>query len=230
MVNLPDQFMPNTEGPLAARTSMAYALEQDGYCAAAEFMSYALYADLFDMARRVYDLCDAGVVVDEWFTVWRGIRLSKITDHIPEGFIHSFNMRLSERMNEDWKMNVDASFFRRVEKDLPPSHATWHCDADGASTQNLGDRCLTVWIPLDDVGETKPSLELIVGSHKFMKTAPRNLGAGRDDAFIAAIEGDHYTPKMVTGDALIFDHYTLHRTQQMENFQPRISAELRFTP
>jgi hypothetical protein len=40
--------------------------------------------------------------------------------------------------------------------------------------------------------------------------------------------GERWTPILNLGDVLIFDEYTLHRTQKMAKFKPRTTMELRF--
>jgi hypothetical protein len=50
----------------------------------------------------------------------------------------------------------------------------------------------------------------------------------RDDEFVAAI-GSSFTPELNPGDALVFDQFTLHRTQCVASpATVRISCEFRF--
>ena len=105
----------------------------------------------------------------------------------------------------------------------------WHIDADGAQTAGEA-MCVNVWLPLDAVGTDLPSLDVIPGSHRKMRDLPllTNEEYDRDDAFAAAL-GTAVTPRLKPGDALIFDQYTLHRSQPTtrKGFS-RTSCELRF--
>jgi ectoine hydroxylase-related dioxygenase (phytanoyl-CoA dioxygenase family) len=87
-----------------------------------------------------------------------------------------------------------------------------------------------VWLPLDAVGAGLPSLEMVVGSHDKMRQLPLLMGERRyrDDAF-AASAGTKIVPQLDPGDAIIFDHFTLHRTQrQIGGIFERTSCEFRF--
>ena len=71
---------------------------------------------------------------------------------------------------------------------------------------------------------------MVVGSHDKMRQLPLLTGERRyrDDAF-AASAGIKIVPKLDPGDAIIFDHFTLHRTQpQISEIFERTSCEFRF--
>lgn len=122
-----------------------------------------------------------------------------------------------------WRSEM--SFFRRLRAPVP-----WHCDAEAASTLKLAPACTIVWVPLDQVGRDAPGLELIEGSDELMRERndrplPPNLH--RSDAFADAIHGRRLAPVLDPGDALVFNHFHLHRTQLIPG--ERTNVELRFT-
>ena len=72
---------------------------------------------------------------------------------------------------------------------------------------------INVWLPLDTVGSLLPSLDIIPAFHKKMRTlALMRDRVYRDDTFAASF-GSTVTPILDPGDALVFDQFTLHRTQ-----------------
>jgi hypothetical protein len=140
---------------------------------------------------------------------------------------------IAERARREFgesRLSAEASLCRRHVK--PLSYIMWHIDADGAGTHKL-DPCFNVWIPLADVGTDLPSLQFIPGSHRKMRTLPLlppNPGHRSDEWVRANFAQSPFTPTLRCGDALIFDHYVLHRTQPLKaQSGPRVSAELRFT-
>ena len=121
------------------------------------------------------------------------------------------------------------SFFRQVSG--AAGGVGWHCDAEAASLMAVGKSCCTVWLPLSPVGNGLPSLEFVPGSHKIMR--------GRGDLALcnhrSVQEVDQlalrkrYVPIIdPIGDAILFDMYTLHRTQPLETITPRLNCEFRF--
>jgi hypothetical protein len=125
-----------------------------------------------------------------------------------------------------WRYYPLRSYFRKytgVEELVP-----WHIDADAARVDR--PEAINVWLPLDAVGAGLPSLEMVVGSHDKMRQLPLLTGERRyrDDAF-AASAGTKIVPQLDPGDAIIFDHFTLHRTQpQISGMFERTSCEFRF--
>ena len=123
------------------------------------------------------------------------------------------------------------SFLRRRSDKTPTMIASpWHMDADTAGTAQGPERCINVWLPLQDVGSTTPSLEFVLGSHVQMKTM-EFVGTGyyRTDDSVNALAGRKWRPVMRPGDAAVFDQYTLHRTQVLRSDQfARTSCEFRF--
>ncbi len=146
---------------------------------------------------------------------------------VVEGLVMDFAPR-----DVAWAWRQDHSFLRRCGR-LPGSVVPWHCDAEAAGTGRLG-RCVNVWLPLNEVGDgVCPSLELIAGSHAFMRDyegAPP-VDLHRPEAWVAGVPGERLAPRLSPGDALLFDHYLLHRTEPLEIYaRPRLSVELRFSP
>jgi len=107
----------------------------------------------------------------------------------------------------------------------------WHTDAQGGGTIDY-EPCLNIWLPLTAVGREQPSVELVRGSHRRMRELPRSETGAHEDEWVA----EHFppthriAPELAPGDALIFDHWTLHRTQLLEHeMVSRMSIECRVT-
>lgn len=105
----------------------------------------------------------------------------------------------------------------------------WHIDADGVETF-FEPHAFNIWIPLDPVDGLRPGLQLITGSNATMRKLPLKPGpeAGYSVEWVAAtFPGvQPVTPRLEAGDAIVFDHYTLHRTEPMDGL-PRMSLECR---
>jgi hypothetical protein len=111
------------------------------------------------------------------------------------------------------------------------THIAWHADADAAGGAEH-DPCFNVWVPLVPVGKDRPSLQFVLGSHRVMRGLPlRDPQASSltEEWVKDNLPGDAWTPIMEPGDVVIFDHYTVHRTQPMTHTEPRYSAEFRVT-
>src|SRR5215475_463057 len=104
---------------------------------------------------------------------------------------------------------VERSLFRRVR---PGYLVAWHIDADTAPRTH--DLCMNVWVPLASVGKSLPSLELIQGSHRIMRLELPPPTANRDPEWVNERFAHSFReiPQLEPGDALIFDHFTMHRT------------------
>ena len=148
-----------------------------------------------------------------------GVRYSRMVDCISE--------KIRRIFGREWYLYSHRSFFRRIGGGKGKVHV-WHIDADAANIQR--DFCVNVWLPLDRVGAELPSLEIIGGSHSKMRSIPISVEnvPERDDAFISAM-GVPSVPRLDPGDALVFDQFTLHRTQPIDGGTVRTSCELRFT-
>lgn len=136
--------------------------------------------------------------------------------------------RFDRWFNPQWAPLLERSFFRRHENAL--RHVPWHIDADAAAVAGIAKESVNVWLPLEDVGETAPSLEFILGSNAIMRELPLlDAHRARTDEWVKENTSNRrWTPSACLGDALIFDQYTLHRTQQMPARARRLSCEFRF--
>jgi ectoine hydroxylase-related dioxygenase (phytanoyl-CoA dioxygenase family) len=106
----------------------------------------------------------------------------------------------------------------------------WHADADAATIFRVAASAINVWMPLDAVGTDLPSLEIVPRSHTAMRRVAMLTGKDRhrDDAFVRTL-GPSSIPQLQLGDALIFDQFTLHRTQNVGARQAvRKACEFRF--
>lgn len=144
--------------------------------------------------------------------------------------IHNAQARIFQ---DRWAICPKRVYFRRhkTEKKYLP----WHIDGDAAGMWNFGKDTINVWLPLQDVGNGRaPSLDFVPKSHVAMKKLPllRNNEAIRDDGWVSEnVSAERWTPRAGLGDALIFSHWTLHRTQTQKTVAPeRASCEFRFVP
>jgi hypothetical protein len=89
-----------------------------------------------------------------------------------------------------------------------------------------------MWLPLTRVGGGAPSLEFLPASHRVMRDIPPLGGNARyrsDEWVRSTVPGRTWTPAAAPGDAILFDQFTLHRTQVADFADPsRLSCELRF--
>lgn len=200
-------------------------LEDDGY----EVRRSVLDAtSLRDFVAGLYAALDAGCAAGEAtlraYREWNGIPLAT------SGILPPDNV--AALMPDGWRWRPEVSFARRCCL-LRPSAVQWHCDAEAAGTAGLGE-CVNAWLPLDPVGDgERPSLELICGSHLFMRgyrgKEPDRLH--RRDEWVAGVPGERITPRLELGDVMLIDHHhLLHRTEQMPIGAVRFSLELRFSP
>src|SRR5580704_9410704 len=138
--------------------------------------------------------------------------------------------RFRSLFDRDWRLEPTFTFIRRHRSSR--LYLPWHIDADAAGIINSTDYCINTWLPLDPVGDVLPSLELMPGSNKTMRTVPSLDGGekSRPDAWVrSTIGGESWIPHAVPGDAILFDHWTLHRTQRIEKENAvRTSCEFRF--
>jgi Phytanoyl-CoA dioxygenase (PhyH) len=107
----------------------------------------------------------------------------------------------------------------------------WHTDYHGGGTSHY-DPCFNIWLPLTAVGREQPSVELVRGSHRRMRgLLPSETGAYTDEWVAEHFPPtDRIAPELSPGDALIFDHSTLHRTQSLDRETvSRLSIECRVT-
>jgi hypothetical protein len=107
----------------------------------------------------------------------------------------------------------------------------WHTDYHGGGTHPY-DPLFNIWLPLTAVGREQPSVELVRGSHRRMRELPPSETGIFTDEWVAEHfpPTDRIAPELAPGDALIFDHLTLHRTQPLDRETvSRMSIECRVT-
>jgi Phytanoyl-CoA dioxygenase (PhyH) len=190
-------------------------------------------ASVYDAMASCAEFSNPGMA--ENFKLWNGVWLQPLPDFLNGRATLSAQYRASvatvarrTRMlfGGGWRYYPLRSYFRKYTgaEELVP----WHIDADAARVDR--PEAINVWLPLDAVGVELPSLEMVVGSHDKMRRLPLLTGERRyrDDAF-AASAGTKIVPQLDPGDAIIFDHFTLHRTQpQLGEIFERTSCEFRF--
>jgi ectoine hydroxylase-related dioxygenase (phytanoyl-CoA dioxygenase family) len=119
-----------------------------------------------------------------------------------------------------WQPYLSRSFIRRMNPEL---RLPWHLDADAAKLDH--PHCCNVWLPLERVGTARPSLELILGSHRKLRASVKQKDA---PALLASL-GKPWSPRLDLGDALVFDQFTYHRSQIIDGSDGiRTSCEFRF--
>lgn len=112
------------------------------------------------------------------------------------------------------------------------THVPWHFDAGAAGTEAY-DPCFNVWMPFVSVGIDCPTLEFLPRTRKRMSY--NDYESSRPgyptESWLASntSPSDVLTIRMNPGDILIFDHWTLHRTQPLSSARVRTSAEIRIT-
>jgi hypothetical protein len=240
---------PAFERTVAADT-LGRAFSEHGVVLIREALTANQAAGLRDVVGLVYDALEAAVAQDaameddlrDNFVRWQGVWLAGLPQVLAErspalnaefaaaaATIHDF---VTRRFPENsWRPYDSRSFLRRRSEKTPRMIASpWHMDADTAGTATGAHRCINVWLPLQDVGTTTPSLEFVLGSHVHMKTKEfGTTGYYRTDDWVNAIPGRKWAPVMGLGDAVVFDQYALHRTQVLpSDLFARTSCEFRF--
>ena len=185
-----------------------------------------LMRDLKEFVERAY-VEMAGDPRDEVQTAlkWGGLALSWLRPGI-DIFIEPV-VEAVERRYPGARLIDQFTVFRRITR---KTYIYWHMDADGTGSWTH-DPLFNCWMPLEHVGEGYPSLEVMTNSERAMREEGISPPGNRDDDWVAARfpNPEIMCPQMNIGDALIFSHYLLHRTQPMRNLAgPRIGCEFRF--
>jgi hypothetical protein len=218
---------------------MNTALAEDGFVIVGDFLGTGdldTFQLLVDVAYGAVDDGDAPAAIIESVRGWGGIGMPSLSDLLgcpgaTLAFVQSVIERSAEPIVGPCPLIPTICLFRRhVEiRTLMP----WHIDADGAGTKSY-DPCINIWLPLVSVGETRPSLEIIRGSHRVMRGEPE-LPASNASRSMEWVD-ERFPPesrsvaKLEPGDALIFDHYTIYRSQPMDYVEsPCVSGEFRVT-
>jgi hypothetical protein len=234
--------------PLEARdlrqmTQPAEDLAANGATIVRGFLSPEDAADLRRTVTDIYTFMSSGATVSHrmlayHFNLWRGVWLRhlppflrKARPDLAQAYEQSLSRveaQVKRRFGADWRFFPKRSYFRRhvgMVYKVP-----WHIDADAASIYRVAGEAINVWMPLDTVGTDLPSLDYVPRSHAVMRAVPMLTGNDkyRDDAFVSGV-GTPATAQLDVGDALIFDQFTLHRTQQTGSEKTvRTACEFRF--
>lgn len=158
---------------------------------------------------------------------WGGLAVSTVRPAIDQLFC-----MIGDRIARRWAgayMIEPYCVFRRI---VPSTYIRWHMDADGTGSW-ASDPVWNCWLPLSEVGvDGSPSLDVIPSSGQRMRRFGPSPPGHRPDEWVAEHFGRDpvMCPHLHPGDALVFSHWLLHRTQPMAALSgPRIGAEMRFS-
>lgn len=130
------------------------------------------------------------------------------------------------------------SVIRRHRKSPRESELTnvpWHRDFSFVGPAGIG-QSVNFWIPLTEVGEVAPSIEVIVASHNRMVNIPDETPGvtNIEEQWVTDHLGSllRWVPHCKPGDVMVFDHQTIHRTQPMSvpASTDRMNFEMRWSP
>lgn len=208
------------------------ALERDGYLIARGVTGASRIAEIHAVVHEAYAELDAGrgdPLARGPVRNWGGLPFTVIAGELRELLV---DIKRFVREHVGWVWLIEEhSFFRRHVAGA--TYVPWHVDADAAGTIHY-DPCFNFWLPLGAVGINRPSLQFIPGSHKIMReippfSSPDNVRS--DDWVLERFPGQEaITAILEPGDAVFFDHFTLHRTQPIgASADVRVGSEFRFT-
>lgn len=233
----------------AEQADFRKAWEQNGTAKVAAFLSPQDLGELRSAVDASYDLLRAHADDDpptltenlaDHYKRWDGIWVKELRSYLErtrpdilaqfDSVIAAAERRFRALFDQNWRLEPNFTFVRRHRS--TKHYLPWHIDADAAGIINATDYCINTWLPLDPVGEALPSLELIPGSNKRMRYIPSQDGSEKSrsaDWVKSNIGGESWIPRAAPGDAILFDHWTLHRTQRMDQENAvRTSCEFRF--
>jgi Phytanoyl-CoA dioxygenase (PhyH) len=224
-------------------TQPAQELAAEGVAVVRGFLTPDDAADLRRAVGEIYAVMDSRDSfpdrrLGENFRVWDGVWLNAVPAFLRrerpdlaaryEQSLRHVEAQVKRVLGPDWKYFAKRSYFRRHRG--MGKKVAWHIDADGATIFRIAASVINIWLPLDAVGRDLPSLEIVPRSHAAMRDIAMLAGdnRSRDDAFVQDI-GDAVIPQMQLGDALIFDQFVLHRTQNVGAADAvRTACEFRF--
>jgi hypothetical protein len=216
-----------------------WRLRRDGYIVLRQFLDPEEASALRGLVLSVYQLmpdCRSPEHLADHFRRWDGVWLEELPAFLKardtallarhEEIGDQIARRAQAYFGASWQPYWLRSFFRRSTGG--PNLLPWHIDADAAQIGR--PQSFNIWLPLDAVGDSLPSLEVVPRSHRAMRRAPLLPAApyDRDDS-IAATFGGAAAPRLSPGDALVFNQFMLHRTQRPKaGGYTRLSCEFRF--
>jgi Phytanoyl-CoA dioxygenase (PhyH) len=224
------------------------AMEANGVAKISGLLSAQTLADLQMVVDRSYAAIDRRIARGEPidadlagdFRLWNGINNKLVgpllTAYEPElapqwsALLTKIESSFWALLGPSWRFCPEVSWFRRHNDEA--KFVAWHIDADAATAGVYGITSINMWLPLGKVGGAAPSLEFLPASHRVMRDIPALEGGERyrsDDWVRSTVPGRTWTPAAAPGDAILFDQFTLHRTQIADFTDPsRLSCELRF--
>jgi ectoine hydroxylase-related dioxygenase (phytanoyl-CoA dioxygenase family) len=226
-------------------------LRREGVAFFPSLLSPSDVADLKRIADQVYDLIEAPIAPpgpNAWLVrevatssaTWGGIPIdhvkslaedSSAAETCVSSIIETLARAAAPTSRSKATFRSELSYVRRHRNKL--TFAPWHFDALAAGSIKQ-DPVFNAWVPLVDVGLNCPSLEFVPGSAHMMRSGgfdqkPDEPGFPTDLWMNTHANANHICAVMKPGDIVVFNHYTLHRTQVADfgNYT-RTSAEMRF--
>lgn len=232
------------------RRSMRSEWPETGVACVRRFLKSDTTVRLSTLVGDVYQLLEGpeGQALDATNTLasnfrgWHGVHIASLQDFLKDTrplmlsqldlIIDEVGENVSRLLREPWRRFDNRSWFRRLHNSDRSLDIPWHIDADAASTAALEPECINVWLPLNETKNGVPSLQFVPQSHHFMRRQPLielgGVAAFRPDQWVEAnFPKNRWTPQLSPGDAILFDHYVLHRTAP-GRCTGRLSCEFRF--
>ena len=139
---------------------------------------------------------------------------------------------IKNAIGEDYYHWREASYVRRVISGERHVGVPFHQDSGTGYWQKLA---LVVWVPMVTCGEDAPGLEILPRGFSelfpWKMEDPNNEKSYRFSAEPMLIDPSGVTAlSLSAGDLVIFNNFTLHRTQILSTKGERLSFDLRFLP
>jgi Phytanoyl-CoA dioxygenase (PhyH) len=214
---------------------MRLRLETDGAAIVRGFLSDQDFSRIAEIVGAAFAFLDVGggdaALRKTWISVGT-IWLTNLEHCVAPELAHELVTLLSREANRTLGPSYLAADICSIRR-MTDWHRRlqWHPDYHGGGTHSY-DPCFNIWLPLTAVGCEQPSVELVRGSHRRMRELPRSETGAYADQWVAEHfpPTDRIVPDLAPGDALIFDHSTLHRTQPLDRETvSRMSIECRVT-
>ncbi len=195
----------------AEQADFSKAWQQNGTAKVAAFLSADELGELRAAVDASYDLLrqhadDDPPTLTEYlahhFKRWDGIWVKELRPYLDgvrpqlreqfDSIIAAAERRFRSLFDQGWRLEPNFTFVRRHRSTR--HYLPWHIDADAAGIINSTDYCINTWLPLDPVGDVLPSLELMPGSNKTMRTVPSREGKdkAREDDWVKANVGGEF--------------------------------------